>query len=95
MEQVKIKSIRKLPKKLDRYDLTINSTHNFFANNILIHNTSFICGNVLTKRYPDESFIKKSVRGIRNFIRRIMSSIDHKKRQIILSDFVIEYGEVT
>ena len=34
MEQVKIKSIRKLPKKLDRYDLTINSTHNFFANNI-------------------------------------------------------------
>ena len=95
MEQVKIKSIRKLPKKLDRYDLTINSTHNFFANNILIHNTSFICGNVLTKRYLDESFIKKSVRGIRNFIRRIMSSIDHKKRQIILSDFVIEYAEVT
>ena len=95
MEQVKIKSIRKLPKKLDRYDLTINSTHNFFANNILIHNTSFICGNVLTKRYPDESFIKKSVRGIRNFIRRTMSSIDHKRRERLLPNFVVEYGEVT
>lgn len=62
---------------------------------VKFHGTSFICGNVLTKRYLDESFIKKSVRGIRNFIRRIMSSIDHKKRQTILSDFVIEYGEVT
>ena len=95
MEQVKIKSIRKLPKKLDRYDLTINSTHNFFANNILIHNTSFICGNVLTKRYPDENFIKKSIRGIRNFIRRTMSSIDHKRRERLLPNFVVEYGEVT
>ena len=48
MEQVKIKSIKKLPYKLDRYDLTINSTHNFFANGILIHNTSAIFANILT-----------------------------------------------
>lgn len=48
MEQVKIKSIKKLPYKLDRYDLTIDSTHNFFANGILIHNTSAIFGNILT-----------------------------------------------
>ena len=48
MEQVKIKSIKKLPYKLDRYDLTINSTHNFFANGILIHNTSAIYANILT-----------------------------------------------
>lgn len=95
MEQVNIKSIRKLPKKLDRYDLTINSTHNFFANNILIHNTSFVCGNVLTKRYLDGNFIKKSIREIRNFIRRTMSSIDHKRREVLLPDFVVEYGEVT
>lgn len=95
MEQVKIKSIRKLPKKLDRYDLTINSTHNFFANNILIHNTSFICGNVLTKKYLDESFMKKSVREIRNFIRRTMSSIDHKRRERLLPEFVVKYGEIT
>ena len=59
------------------------------------HGTSFICGNVLTKRYPDESFIKKSVRGIRNFIRRTMSSIDHKRRERLLPNFVVEYGEVT
>ena len=48
MEQVKIKSIKKLPYKLDRYDLTINSTHNFFANGILIHNTSAIFAPQLT-----------------------------------------------
>ena len=59
------------------------------------HGPSFICGNVLTKRYPDESFIKKSVRGIRNFIRRTMSSIDHKRRERLLPNFVVEYGEVT
>ena len=37
--QMKIKSIKKIDK-LDRYDLTVNTTHNFFANNVLIHNTS-------------------------------------------------------
>lgn len=62
---------------------------------VKLHGTSFICGNVLTKRYLDESFIKKSVRGIRNFIRRTMSSIDHKRRERLLPDFVVEYGEVT
>ena len=42
MEKVKLKKITKLEKKLDRYDLTISSTGNFFANGILIHNTSWI-----------------------------------------------------
>lgn len=60
-----------------------------------LHGTSFICGNVLTKRYLDDNFIKKSVREIRNFIRRTMSSIDHKRREVLLPDFVVEYGEVT
>lgn len=40
MQQIKIKSIKKLDKKNDRYDLTIGTTHNFFANGICIHNTS-------------------------------------------------------
>lgn len=50
MEQIKIKSIKKLDKKNDRYDLTINSTNNFFANGILIHNTSQRTGNVLVEK---------------------------------------------
>lgn len=49
MKCVKIKSIKKLPNKLDRYDLTVSSTNNFFANGILIHNTSFIVGNIKVK----------------------------------------------
>lgn len=46
---VKIKSIKKLNYKLDRYDLTVSSTNNFYANGVLIHNTSSIIGNVLVK----------------------------------------------
>ena len=49
MKLVKIKSIKKLDKVYDRYDLTICSTNNFYANDILIHNTSHVIGNVLTK----------------------------------------------
>ena len=40
MKEIKIKSIKKLEKENDRYDLTVNKNRNFFANNILIHNTS-------------------------------------------------------
>jgi hypothetical protein len=36
---MKIKSIKKIDRQ-DRYDLTVNETRNFFANGILIHNTS-------------------------------------------------------
>ena len=49
MQYLKIKSIKKIPTK-DRYDLTVRSTHNFFANGILIHNTSHISAYVLCKK---------------------------------------------
>ena len=39
MKQIKIKSIKKIPRQ-NRYDLTVPKTGNFFANGILIHNTS-------------------------------------------------------
>lgn len=51
MENVKIKSIKRVPRE-DRYDLTVNATHNFFANGILIHNTSGRIGHVQMKRLP-------------------------------------------
>lgn len=50
MQTVKIKSIKKLDSVYDRYDLTVNATHNFFANGILIHNTSHREGHVLVER---------------------------------------------
>lgn len=59
------------------------------------HGTSFICGNLLTKKYLKENFFKKTFRETRNFFRRLFSSIDHKRRPMLLPDFVIEYGEVT
>ena len=50
MELVKIKKITKLTKPLDRYDLTVPKNSNFFANGILIHNTSGIFSNILCNR---------------------------------------------
>lgn len=38
MQRVGIKSIKKLDKSFDKYDLEIEDNHNFFANNILVHN---------------------------------------------------------
>ena len=38
MQTVKIKSITKLNNKFDKFDLEIQDNHNFFANNILVHN---------------------------------------------------------
>ena len=47
MKTVKIKSIKKLKEKNDRYDLTVPKNSNFFANGILIHNTSGRTGRLL------------------------------------------------
>lgn len=50
MQPRKITRITKLKVKHDRYDLTINKTHNFFANSMLIHNTSVRIGNAYVKK---------------------------------------------
>lgn len=108
MEVVKIKKITKLEQKLDRYDLTINTTHNFFANGILIHNTSSIHGNVLVKN------IKQLHCGVVCINKRIKREIKtlaksnptqyHKKREkevkitqlkrLIKPTYSIGYGNV-
>lgn len=49
MQELKIKSIKRIPTT-SRYDLTVNSTHNFFANGILIHNTSAITSHLKVLR---------------------------------------------
>ena len=49
MQNVRIKKITKITQR-DRYDLTVNSTSNFFANGVLIHNTSGRIGHVLVER---------------------------------------------
>lgn len=36
---IKVKSIKKIDSNSKKYDITTNKTHNFFANNILIHNS--------------------------------------------------------
>lgn len=65
MQKVKIKSIKKIERK-DRYDLTVSATNNFFANDILIHNTSAVVGQLLCVK-PLNWFYKilKNVFGIK------------------------------
>jgi len=43
MENVRIKSIKKLNKSYDKYDLQVEDNENFFANDILVHNCRCIC----------------------------------------------------
>lgn len=47
---VKIKKITKRNDVLDRYDLTVPTTNNFFANGVLIHNTSVILANLPVRK---------------------------------------------
>lgn len=62
---------------------------------VKVHGTSFICGNILTKKYCEENFFEKFIRRVRNLFRRVLSSIDHKKREHVYPKYRIEYGEVT
>jgi len=41
MTEYKIKSIRKINKTHIKYDISIEKNHNYFANNILAHNSNF------------------------------------------------------
>ncbi len=43
MELIRIKSVKKLLRSYDKYDLEIEDNHNFFANEILVHNCRCIC----------------------------------------------------
>lgn len=62
---------------------------------VKFHGTSICTGKLLTKRYPYENFFKKIFRNIKNNVNLFLSYIDHKKREPILPNFVVEYGEVT
>ena len=108
MEIVKIKKITKLEEKLDRYDLTVSATNNFFANNILIHNTSFIAGNLLTRKplqlnVVQKLFNKMSDKKIKKLSKlRVTKYVDKRKRdkQIELlkarksPEYKIGYGNI-
>lgn len=49
----KIKSIKKLENKPTRYDITVSTTGNFYANNILVHNSSVRLANQQMATYPN------------------------------------------
>jgi DNA ligase-1 len=42
MQYVKIKSIKKINNPVSRYDIEVKDNHNYFANNILVHNCRLI-----------------------------------------------------
>jgi ribosomal protein S10 len=82
---MKIKSIKKLNKKNDRYDLTVNTTSNFFANKILIHNSSGRVTHGKTIRLKE----KKEERNI--FVRssnRLVKSVSYCKTEEESYEFI-------
>lgn len=77
MQKLKIKNIKKLNKTNDRYDLTINTTKNFFANGILIHNTSAVLAHVLCKkklRFRDKLAMKLGIKVEESYYDYLFSS---------------------
>ena len=37
-EFIEVESVETLEEREDTYDITVNNTHNFFANDLLVHN---------------------------------------------------------
>lgn len=83
---MKIKKITKLNKKYDRYDLTVSATSNFYANGILIHNTSCRLANQKIVVYPkpvSKLLNKLYMKGYGNY--RIINWIEKKFRKTVWS----------
>ena len=90
MKIVKIKSIKKLDTIHDRYDLTVSSTNNFFANGILIHNTSAVYSNIPVKMPIKLPFHNKFI----NWVHKILTKFVNYLSTKVVPDYKIEYGNV-
>ena len=86
MEKLKIVKIEKMPIR-DRYDLTVNSTHNFFANGILIHNTSFIAANIKVR-------VPKTFKTGWNWLNAVLNKAYAKYVPLKWQSYTEEYGNV-
>jgi len=76
---VKIKNIEKLNKKQNYvYDLEIDKNHNFFANQILVHNT-----DSCIVKLPDIMNMQKCIETGKFLVNKINNNIN---------DFVVKYG---
>ena len=53
IQEVSIKSIKKIMNQSKRYDIQVLNNHNFFANNILVHNSFCCIGYVPGLKNPD------------------------------------------
>lgn len=83
MKHLRIKNIKKIPKE-DRYDLRVDSTHNFFANGILIHNTSHRVGNVLVDK--ELSFFEKLAKFFKVEVRESYWKYLSGTRRVVLEE---------
>lgn len=63
---MKIKSITKIKSDAKRYDIEVEKNHNFYANNILVHNSSiyteyFHARSLDSKHHPSRSWLKNYI----------------------------------
>lgn len=90
MEIVKIKNIKKLDKKHDRYDLTVSLTNNFFANGILIHNTSGIFANIPVKKPIKLPLYNRFI----NYSHKKLTQLVNWLSKKVVPNYKVEYGNV-
>ena len=57
---VKIKKIRKIEKKSKKYDIEVNNNHNFFANNILMHNSTIYSDYYHPRSVIDDGHVSRN-----------------------------------
>lgn len=73
MKLVKIKSIKKILSHSDKFDISVKNNHNYFANNVLVHNSNFSAvfdeekmyvksRNYFKKYDPDDMWVDIAIR---------------------------------
>lgn len=81
--------VKKIKKHSTVYDITVSENHNFFANNILVHNCQEVITPLVSETYPNDpnAEIGVCVLGAINMLH-IKSEAEHQKACAILTRFL-------
>ena len=80
-----IKRITKLDTKLEKFDITVEDNHNFFANNILVHNCCLKAEGVFARSHGQETRCSSF-----NYIKNVHY---YPNRQEIIESNIQVFGE--
>jgi len=62
-------------QEVDVYDIEVENNHNFFANNIAVHNSGYFCLDPVIKRYAPTQTVEQNIRMIEKLAIDKMSPV--------------------